>query len=337
MPEVTLSLPIIIGLVVLLVLVGAGVVYFLARSQPTMVMQLTPTGTATQTATITPTASPTGTETPAPTATPLPPVEYVVKQGDYCSTIAGLFKVSVNSIVLQNNLPADCGTLTIGQKLLVPQPTPTASPLPTSTLSAQKATEQACEKVKYTVTANDTLNTIAGTYRVDMDAIRFYNDLKGDIVYQGQVLVIPLCKRLPTPGPTATATPPPPYPAPNLLLPADGSAFLSASDTITLQWASVGTLRSNEAYRVIIEDVTNGGTPKVTEYVTDSKLIVPAKLRPVDNKPHIFRWTIQPVRQTGTTKGEGLPIYADAGTISASRVFTWIGSGNAAPVTTPTP
>ncbi len=41
---------------------------------------------------------------PVPTATPLPPKEYVVKSNDTCVSIAYLYNVSINSIVLLNNL-----------------------------------------------------------------------------------------------------------------------------------------------------------------------------------------------------------------------------------------
>ena len=86
-----------------------------------------------------------------------------------------------------------------------------------------------------------------------------YNGLVNDTVRSGQVINIPLCQRLATPGPSPTPTLPPPYAAPNLLLPADGTAFsLPGDETVTLQWAAVGTLRETEAYAVNVLDVTDG-------------------------------------------------------------------------------
>jgi LysM repeat protein len=252
---------------------------------------------------------------------------------DTCIAIAARFEVSITSIVLLNNLAADCGTLFVGQKLLIPQPTPTNTPLPTATLSAADATEQACEKVTYTVQENDTLSGIAGRYAVPIAAIREYNGLPSDVVYSGINLVIPLCKRAPTPGPSPTPTPPPPYAAPNLLLPADGAPFSQADKGISLQWASVGTLRENEAYAVTIEDVTEGQGRKIVKYVTDTKLIVPTDFLPNDVRPHVFRWTVEPVRQTGTNES-GEPIWDSAGAVSTTRVFIGSGVPGAA---TPTP
>lgn len=331
MPEVTLSLPLALGLMILLLIIGAGAVFGVLQGTGRVAEATqTPTITATPTLTLTPTA--TLTATPEPTFTPLPPIEYIVKKGDLCGSIAAFFNVSINSIVLLNNLPTDCGILSVGQRLLIPQPTPTPSPMPTATLSGVEATDAACERYDYTVNENDTLSGIARSFNVSMEAIKEYNGLTTDIVYSGQNLVIPLCKRLPTAGPTPTATLPPPYPAPNLLLPADGSAFLSANETITLQWASVGTLREGEAYSVTIEDVTGGKGRKLVQYVTDTKFIVPSSFRPSSTTPHIMRWYVEPVRQMGTSK-DGQPIWASAGAVSVPRVFSWVGTITAATAT----
>ncbi|NSW51411.1 MAG: LysM peptidoglycan-binding domain-containing protein [Anaerolineae bacterium] len=325
MPEITLSLPVAIGLVVLVFLIGAGLFFVFLKEQD-VIVEPTITVTPSQTPTITLTPTATLTFTPEPTWTPLPPVDYEVQFGDNCLVIATLFDVSVRSIILENNLNAECTDLNQGQILKIPQPTPTASPEPTSTLSAAEATEAACEKLDYTVVAGDTLSRIADLYDVSMDTIRSYNELTSDTVFEGQRLKIPLCERLPTPGPTPTPTLPPPYYAPALLLPSDGAAFMKMTDTITLQWESVGTLRAGEAYAISVLDVTDEDGIKVTEYVTDTKFIVPEGLRPNDSIPHIFRWWVVPVRQIGTTD-DGEPIYDAAGEISDEYVFSWWGIG----------
>jgi LysM repeat protein len=335
MPQLTLSLPIALALILLLVGAGAGAVY--ATMQNTgAVVEPTETPTPTITTTITLTVTPTYTPTIEPTWTPLPPLEYIVKEGEVCSNIALSFGVSIQSIVLANNLPSDCGMLTPGQTLLIPQPTPTASPQPTATLSGVEATEAACEKFYHTVTETDTLSKIAANYNVSMESVRVANGLSSDVVFQGATLVIPLCERLPTPGPTATATPPPLYAAPNLLLPADGAAFMANNDVITLQWASVGTLRENEVYSVTVEDITDGTGRKLVEYVTDTKFIVPNTFRPRTGTPHIIRWHIVPVRQVGTSQ-DGNAMYEPAGAPSAPRVYSWMGSSGAAAPPTPAP
>jgi LysM repeat protein len=338
MPTVTLSLPLAIGLFILLVAVGAGTVYALAKQTPQIVVPFTPTPTATTTATVTLTVTPSPTGTTAPTATPLPPREYTIKANDTCSSIAYTYGVSVQSIAIENALPPDCGSLVIGRKLRIPQPTVTPTPQPSSTSALSSgATDKNCELFSYTVKENDSLGSISANYRVPGQAIKDYNAMTSDIVQLGQNLKIPLCKRLPTAGPTSTPTPPPPYLAPNLLLPPDGASFVTASDVITLQWSSVGNLRQNESYAVTIEDLTDGTGKKVIDYVTDTKYIVPATLRPTTSTPHIFRWMVFAVRQTGTTK-DGQAIYDTGGALSTPRVFSWVGTGSSnAPVATPKP
>jgi LysM repeat protein len=250
-------------------------------------------------------------------------MSYTVASGDSCSTIAFRFGISIQSIVLLNDLPAACDTLSIGQELMIPQPTPTATALPTATLSGEEATRVACGEVEYTVQDNDTLSGISLNYAVSIGALKEYNGLVNDTVRSGQVINIPLCQRLATPGPSPTPTLPPPYAPPNLLLPVDGSAFTSSGDeTMSLQWAAVGTLRENEAYAVNVLDVTAGTNEKLVEYVTDTKFIIPDTLRPADNLPHIIRWWIIPVRQTTTDK-DGNPVWETAGESSLWRDFVW--------------
>ena len=334
MPEIRLSLP--IALVLLVLFIGAAIfLFFLVLQKTGRVAEptITPTPLVTSTPSITPTPiTPTVTWTPLPSPTPF---DYTVAQGDTCSAIAYRFQVSIISLVLINNLPADCGSLFVGQKLKVPQPTPTASPPPTSTLKPDEATEAACEKTTYQVAENDTLSGIAARYAVPMGAIREYNGLTSDNVFSGTTLVIPLCKRAPTPGPSPTPSPPPPYPAPNLLLPIDGSVFSKDTPGMTLQWASIGTLGDNETYAVNIEDLTEGEGKKKVYYVKDTKQPIPVDILTKDNLPHIFRWTVETVRQTGTDE-RGEPVWESAGAMSNSRVFIGYGTG-AATNATPTP
>ncbi len=328
-PEVTLSLPAAIGLLALFLIVGAVLVYLVIGMTAANGDNAAATATPETTATMTVIPTEAATFTPQPTATNEPPVDYTIASGDTCTSIAVFFNVSVQSIVTLNNLPAACNTLSVGQVIKVPKPTPTPLPAATNTLEPAAATLAACEKVIYTVQANDTLASIAANYAVPSDAIKNYNGLPTDTVYLGMPLTIPLCEREATPGPTPTPTNPPPYPAANLLLPADGASFTLASDTITLQWASIGTLRENERYMVVVEDVTEGTGRRLVDYVSDTKYIIPPSFRPNDTAPHIFRWHIISVRQSGSDD-QGEPIWVDAGEMSLQRVFSWQGIAPAA-------
>ena len=324
MPEITLSLPIALGLLALFLVIGGGTVFALVQQEPEIVVPptVTPTATYTLTPTETPTlAPPTQTPSPAPSPTPF---TYQVQDGDLCAGIAFTFGISVQSIILQNNLDAAC-TLFVGQSLLIPYPTPTVTPLPSATLNPTEQYVADCSQVTYDVQENDTLSTISANYDISIEAIKRWNGLVLDQVNLGQTLIIPLCERGAGPGgPTATPTPPPPYPAPNLLLPADGAPFTLDNDSVTLQWASVGSLLENEFYQVTIIDVTDGEA-RIVDYVLDTKYIVPGSFRPSETTAHVIRWTVQTVRQVGVDE-DGLPVYEPAGAVSTARVFTWTGA-----------
>ncbi len=136
LPQITLSLPVAFGLLALLLGIGAIVVYVALQRAAA------PVQVVTETVTLTPTSAPSLTATPdipTPTHTPQPtvtPLAYTVKLGDTCGSIAFSFDVTIQSLVLQNDLPADCSTLIEGQVLQIPQPTPTATTLPSATLKS---------------------------------------------------------------------------------------------------------------------------------------------------------------------------------------------------------
>ncbi|RJP49808.1 MAG: LysM peptidoglycan-binding domain-containing protein [Anaerolineaceae bacterium] len=325
MPEITLSLPVAIGILAVVVIVAAAAVFFSLRaSAPPGTFETSETATPTETPTASPVPTDTLLPTDIPTATLQPPFDYTVGPGETCSLIAYNFNVSVQSIIIENNLPSTC-PISEGQALKIPYPTPTVPPPSTNTPPPDIATKQSCETVPITVQENDTLSSISLNYAVPMSAIKEFNGLTTDNVFLGQSLLIPLCMREADPNqPTPTATIPPPYPAPNLLLPADGAAFTLANDVVTLQWASVGVLRDGEAYQVVVEDVTASQTRRITDYVTDTKYIVPTTFRPKDNVAHVMRWWVSPVRQAGVDD-QGQPIWVASGAVSDKRVFTWVG------------
>jgi len=325
MPVVTLSLPAAVGILAVVVIIAASIAFFSLRARaPEGTFDAAETATPTETPTVTLPPTATLQPTDIPTATNIPPFDYTVAAGDgTCGFIAAQFRVSVQSIIIANNLPASC-PISVGQVLKIPYPTPTVPPPATSTPLPVDATKQACETVPITVQDGDTLSTIAANYAVPPEAIKEFNGKTTDNVFIGENLLIPLCKRAATPGPTPTATIPPPYPAPNLLLPADGAAFTLANDVVTLQWASVGALRDAEAYQVTVEDVTADQTRRLTDFVTDTKYIVPTSFRPKDNVAHILRWWITPVRQAGTDD-QGQPIWVNAGAVSEKHDFSWVG------------
>jgi LysM repeat protein len=331
MPTITFSAPVIILIFIVLVVLGGGATYLGLNLTGNIIEPLdTPTQTQTPLPSTTPTIEiPTLTLTPLPTPTPL---SYQVQPNDTCIGIAYTFNISVQSIVLENGLSADC-VLSVGTTLRIPHPTPTATPLATNTPSSQQATIEACEKIFHVVQENETLSLIAIYYEVPVEYIMEWSGKTVDTAFLGETLTIPLCLRSSIAGATVTPSPAPEYPAPELLRPRNGEAFTLVNSTITLQWAAVSELRENEFYLVTVVDITNGQNDELMVAVTDTKFIVPEELRPTDNTPHIFRWSVVPVAQVGINE-DGSPRYREGGPSSQPSYFSWVG---APPQNTPQP
>ena len=135
-----------LGALVAILLIGALVVYLILSSgvSGTTLAPPSEAGTATETATITPTSTATLAPTAIPSFTPQPPLDYTVRDGDTCLGLSVAFSVSVQSIVIENQLPASC-VISVGKVLKIPYPTATPAPPPTDIPNAATQTAQACE------------------------------------------------------------------------------------------------------------------------------------------------------------------------------------------------
>ncbi len=112
---------------------------------------------------------------PSPTAllqTQLGPGNYMVKEGDTCGSIAAQFGISIQSIIDQNQLSAEC-FISVGQ-----------------TLNISSTATQAVE-VMYEVQENDTLASIALNFGITVEELKQANGIVDDIVFLGQKLFIP--------------------------------------------------------------------------------------------------------------------------------------------------
>jgi LysM repeat protein len=66
------------------------------------------------------------------------------------------------------------------------------------------------------------------------------------------------------------------------------------------------------------------GMVRLSKPDRDGKVVhTSPELRPTDNFPHIFRWTVTTVRQ-GPPDTQGNATWDSAGAVSAARVFSWI-------------
>lgn len=98
---------------------------------------------------------------------------YTVKPGDTLYRIANTYGVSVNDLIVANNLTSNI--LTIGQELIIP---------------LKPVTEE--DYVVYEVEPNDTLYSIARRFNTKVDTIKSYNNLTNNLLNVGQILQIPI-------------------------------------------------------------------------------------------------------------------------------------------------
>ena len=321
--KITLSLPVLLLMVFVFLVIGAGIAYFGLRQaevyvEPTDV----PTPTMVPTMTLTPTPDlPTATPSPFPSPTAF---THIVKEGEYCSTIAYFFDVTSQAIINANSgIGQDC-ILYIGQEVKVPQPTATNTPAATATPNEVQKTKLACGDVRrHTVAEGESMSLIEAAYEVPAEAIMRWNSLSTDGVFIGQELEIPMCYRTFAGGATVTPTLAPPYPNTELLLPKQGASYEGDVDVV-LQWSSVGELRSNEHYQVTILDLTSGEQVRFFGYSKETNFTLPSSLMPEDELPHVFEWWVVPVAQIGADSN-GDPLYTFGGPVSDVWVFTWTG------------
>jgi LysM repeat protein len=115
---------------------------------------------------------------------------YVVQKGDTLWSIATAFNTTPSDIMSLNNLTST--SLSIGQELKIPSPTPTP---PTTPITPTNNT--------YTVQSGDSLWSIANKFGVTVTELRSLNNLTSDILSVGQVLLIPV---QPSETPSGTTT-----------------------------------------------------------------------------------------------------------------------------------
>jgi LysM repeat protein len=274
----------------------------------------TPTPSPTPPANTSASAIPGAAAVASPSSTvPAGPLRHTVKAGDTVISIAAAYGSSAKEIITANGL-SDNGFLRVGQELLIPVPGPVGGPGPTATPNGGT--------LVYTVSAGDTISTIAERFGSTMEWIFSANNIKPtDILRIGQTLLVPLSNVTPTPTPTVlvspspTATPGLPFRAPALLAPADRAVLGTAGDVL-LSWSSAGTLAKDEWYVVTLQAIDAPGTIAPL-WTKGTSWRIPRDLRPDSKAPVEFAWRVQLL--TGSPGNPGTP----ASPQSASRHFTW--------------
>ncbi|MCS7054887.1 MAG: LysM peptidoglycan-binding domain-containing protein [Thermoflexales bacterium] len=275
----------------------------------------------------TPTTAP-PTATPAPSPTPVPPLEYVVQSGDTCGGIAQRFGVSLGELAALNNLDIERCLIRIGDKLLIPLPSPT--PLPGATAAGaasgpQEPTATLPAQIVYVVKGGDTCSEIAQRFNISLDQLIQQNNLDANcLIRMNQVLTITFA----TPTPAAMATPfvlqtPTPrtgYSAPIVMQPIDGARISDAQTTVTLQWLTVGMLQQNEWYVVQVQPAGALTVPIFETKATSLKLTQDIL---GDRDEREIAWWVQVKRFIGVEPGTNRRMYIDLSPPSVPRRFVW--------------
>lgn len=115
------------------------------------------------------------------------PTTYTVQKGDNLSKIAREHGISLQELLVANNLNRD-SIIRVGQVITIPAGSATVS---AQTGAKTKTTASSGAVGTHTVVAGDSLSRIASQYGVSVAAIRSANNLQGDLIRVGQTLVIP--------------------------------------------------------------------------------------------------------------------------------------------------
>jgi LysM repeat protein len=135
---------------------------------------------------------------------------YTVQYGDTLYSIARRFGTTVSAITAVNNIP-NPNLIYVGQQLEIP--TGGTNPPPTTPLPPQPTQVPPPQppggSTTYVVQPGDTLSSIARRFGTTVSAIVAANNIANpNLIYPGQVLIIPTGSTTPPPG----STPPPPIP-----------------------------------------------------------------------------------------------------------------------------
>jgi LysM repeat protein len=304
-----------VALVVALIVVGWNT--WRNQPQPVAVVStpaLTVTNTPRPTRTPTPTTALTPPSSPAPSATP---IFHEIQSGETLIYIASYYGTTVDELMEANELDdTSARRLLPGQQLLIPSTGPVGGPVPNAAAPPPQ--------VIHEVSLGESLISIAVDYDTTVEAILDANALDSpDLIYEGQLLFVPLMPPSATPTPTLTptpsSTPGPPYPAAHLLTPGDGAVFQGEDAAVLLSWSSVAILREDQAYLVEL-DTPVQITP-VTYTTQGTSWRLPAELRPTGRR-RAMTWRVTVVQRINSASAE-LPEWGPVGLPSQTRHFVW--------------
>ena len=136
-----------------------------------------------------------GAITPIASAATAAASEYVIKEGDFCSTIAAANNVTLEELQKANR-NMNCDALKIGDKIKIPAPAPSATATRGGSLTGNPTARPGTTSggKTYTVAAGDTCSAIASANEVTLQAfLAANNSIDADCtnLKLGQVVTIP--------------------------------------------------------------------------------------------------------------------------------------------------
>ena len=219
--SVALLLVIVGVIIVVTSLHGGGLAKLLATKTPTPTITPTQTNTPLPTDTVTITPSPTVTATGTPSA----PQNYTVQEGDNLTLIVKNHNLGSNGLILiymLNPLSKDpvtgattgidpaTGFITVGQTIIIPNPgmqLPTPTPIPTGLFPGSRITYQVLPGDSLAAIANKLNSTVAAIVLANQATMK--TNGANTVIYQGELIVVPINLVTPLPTKTVTATPSP--------------------------------------------------------------------------------------------------------------------------------
>ena len=256
--------------------------------------------------------------------------------------------VAATVVALNDNI-ANMDVLPVGETILIPRPTITATAVGAAATEALLATigfegrsgatlPTGSDTGCYEAQGLDTMLSIAEAYDTTLEVLsRLNQDINwrgcafnqpsggpdcNPVLQIGQCVTVPLPTALPsmtpTPSGAETATPTATHRAPRLLHPVDGARVVD--EDLRLQWLGIAGMSLDDIYLVEIVDQTTNASLRQVSGSTDFRL--PAEFTPSDGQAHQMQWRVSVARV------DAAGVYAFVGAAGDWRAFQWDVSGS---------
>jgi len=317
-----------LGILVLMYPADAAVEFIPTATPIPDVPFLTESPSDEPTATEEPTVTSIPADTPMPTATLPPPRSHAVTTGETLFGLSLRYRVSMDSIAIENNLAVDTA-LQVSQELLIPWPTATPPLVAVEVeVGGERIVADPSDCLIYEIQSGDTLFGIAASFNVPSVAMLEVNRLSEVSVLQpGDAICIPEILYgsaiLATPGPSPTPGPTLPPAGPELLYPVANAVIGVSGSMVSLQWVAVKDLAAEEWYMIELTNLSEVDSHPKRSFTRQNSFQVPEEWTPAEYKDNDIRWRISIVRIVDQRE-DGSFVYTFGGESSDDAYFKWV-------------